>query len=399
MKKYTSPSLIATAIAMALSTASYAEGITETVSAGKVNFDSRLRYETVEQNNTLDAADALTLRIRLGYTTAEFSGFFGALEFEGSKAIVEDYNSTINGKTNYSTIVDPDFEEINQSFIGYKGLGQSVIKYGRQRLSLDNHRFIGNVGWRQNEQTFDGFSFVNSGLQDTTINVAYLTNANRIFSDDSSQGNYRMQSPILNVSYKGLSFATITGYGYFLDFDKAIALSSETVGVRFVGKAKLGEKNSFNYTVEVARQEDYGSNLNSFSHDYVTVEAGVDINAFTAKVAYELLGGDGTTAFQTPLATLHAFNGWTDQFLSTPVGGLEDINVSVGATFSGAKASLIYHEFSADTGGNTYGNEIGFSLSKSFDKNYALGLKLAQYSADGFSVDTDKIWIWGEMKF
>lgn len=399
MNKPLSLSLLSGAILFALSGSTYANSITDAIIGGKVNFDARARYETVDQNNALKEADALTLRLRLGYTTAEFNGFFGMLEFEGSKAIVDDYNSTINGKANYSTIVDPDFEEINQSFIGYKGLGQSIIKYGRQRLALDNHRFIGTMGWRQNEQTFDGFSFVNSDIKDTTINVAYLSNANRIFSDASPQGNYRMESPLVNVSYKGLGFATITGYAYFLDFDKAISLSSETLGLRFVGKAKLNEKNSFNYTVEIARQEDYGSNLNRFSHDYINLEAGVDIDIFNAKIAYEVLSGDGVTAFQTPLATLHAFNGWTDQFLSTPAGGLEDLNISLGVNVAGVKTGLVFHEFNADTGGGKYGTEFGLLVSKSLNKNYNVGLKLAQYSADSRGVDTDKIWIWGELKF
>ena len=40
---------------------------------------------------------------------------------------------------------------------------------------------------------------------------------------------------------------------------------------------------------------------------------------------YELLGSDGVTvAFSTPLATLHAFEGWADKFLATPAAGITD---------------------------------------------------------------------------
>ena len=43
------------------------------------------------------------------------------------------------------------------------------------------------------------------------------------------------------------------------------------------------------------------------------------------KLGFERLEGNGTVALQTPLATLHAFNGWADKFLSTPANGLRDV--------------------------------------------------------------------------
>ncbi len=54
----------------------------------------------------------------------------------------------------------------------------------------------------------------------------------------------------------------------------------------------------------------------------------------TLGVGYELLGSDdGVAAFQTPLATLHKFNGFADQFLVTPAGGLQDIYFYAKAGF------------------------------------------------------------------
>ena len=38
----------------------------------------------------------------------------------------------------------------------------------------------------------------------------------------------------------------------------------------------------------------------------------------------EILANDKETSFATPLATLHKFNGFADQFLATPSQGLED---------------------------------------------------------------------------
>ena len=116
------------------------------------------------------------------------------------------------------------------------------------------------------------------------------------------------------------------------------------------------------------------------------------------KVGYEVLGSDnGRGSFQTPLATLHKFNGWADKFLGTPAGGLEDLygslsyKVGVDGPLKGMKFDAVYHDFSADIGGD-YGSEIDLQVSKKFGKNYYAGLKFAHYSADGFATDTQKIW-------
>ena len=42
---------------------------------------------------------------------------------------------------------------------------------------------------------------------------------------------------------------------------------------------------------------------------------------------YEVLGADdgaALTSFQTPLATLHKFQGWADKFLTTPPNGIRE---------------------------------------------------------------------------
>ncbi len=93
------------------------------------------------------------------------------------------------------------------------------------------------------------------------------------------------------------------------------------------------------------------------------MEPGIKFSSLTAKIGYEVLSGDGTDAFQTPLATGHAFNGITDKFLTTPDDGLEDIYVK--AAYSFAKVPLVekislaaaYHDFEADRGGADYGSE------------------------------------------
>ena len=119
---------------------------------------------------------------------------------------------------------------------------------------------------------------------------------------------------------------------------------------------------------------------------------------------YELLGSDSGRAVQTPMATLHKFNGWADLFLTTPNGGLEDIYGGIAYKFDGVKAlpglnaAVTYHRFSSDAGSVRFGDEwdasLGFKLGR-----VGLLAKYADYSAKGFGVDTRKLWLQAEFAF
>jgi len=377
-----------------------AGSFTDALTGGKASVDFRLRNESVRQDNALDHANATTARLRLGYQTGEFKGFGAFVEAEHLTALGgEKYNSTVNNKATYSTVADPEFTEINQAYLSYSGIPKTMLKYGRQRIVLDNHRFIGNVGWRQNEQTYDAFTASNRSLPDTTITAGYIYNVNRVFSDESPVGNFKMKSPILNVNYKGLRAGELAGYAYLLDFETAPTSSTQTYGLRFKGATALGNVGKMLYTAEYATQADYADNTRNFNLAYYLLEGGFQAKPGTLKIGHEVLEGNGTVAFQTPLATLHAMNGWADQFLNTPVNGLKDTYVSASTSFAGIKLAAIYHDFRSERKGMRYGDEWDVVATKAIDKNYLVGLKYASYQAKDFSVDTDKFWLWLEAKF
>lgn len=372
----------------------YAATFTEALTGGVANFDARLRYETVDQAGFTEDADALTLRARLGYTTGEFYNFSVMGEFEHTTSLdSERFNSTQNGATRYPVIADPDATELNQAYLAYSGITNTVMKYGAQRIKLDNDRFIGNVGWRQNEQTFDAFSVVNTSLPNVNLTYAYLTEVNTI-----TDTTVDIRAHLLNARYTGFSYGELVGYGYLLEFPDS-PTSNKTFGVRFSGDTEMSQGWKLLYALEYAKQSDYKDGNGNIDADYNLVELGVDVQGITAKLGYELLGADSFSGFETPLATKHAFNGWADKFLATPTDGLEDIYLSVGGAVAGVKLLLVYHDYSADAGGSDYGSEWNFLLAKAFGKHYSLGAKYASYEADNFATDTDKFWLWGEMKF
>jgi hypothetical protein len=137
-----------------------------------------------------------------------------------------------------------------------------------------------------------------------------------------------------------------------------------------------------------------------FDADYYSLTAGLGFKGITVALGYEVLGSDsGNYGFSTPLATLHVFNGWADQFLSTPVNGLEDTSVTVKGGLAGGKWVIAYHDYSADeptSAIDDLGDEWGIAYNRSFADHYSAGVKYAMYSAGDSAagkVDTNKLWL------
>ncbi|PHR92822.1 MAG: hypothetical protein COA69_05710 [Robiginitomaculum sp.] len=376
--------------------------LVEAITEGKASISFRYRLENVDQAGFAEDATASTLRTKLKYETGVFQGFSAVLEFDNVLQIGQgDYNNTVNGKGQFPVIADPKITEVNQAYIAYTGFEKTTLLAGRVALNLDNQRFIGTVGWRQNDQTWDMAGIITKPVDDLTITGAYVWNVNRIFGDDHPFGDLDTNTFIVNSKYSGFDLGNFTAYGLFIDLNDipVLGLSSQTMGVRFDGKHKLGGGNvTALYEAEIATQSDYKDSPLDYTATYYHISAGLSANGLTGKVGYEVLGSDnGIASFKTPLATLHKFNGWADKFLNTPAGGLEDFYGSLSyktggdGPMKGLKFDVIYHDFSADVGGD-YGNELDLQVSKKFGKHYYAGLKFADYNSNGFASDTQKIW-------
>ncbi|WP_043217428.1 alginate export family protein, partial [Aquipseudomonas alcaligenes] len=372
--------------------------------------DARYRFENVDQNNDLRDANAQTLRTRAGFQSGQWYGLSGLLEVDNVSRIGDDaYNSTRNGQKEYAVVADPDGTEVNQALLRYDHkLGSAVL--GRQRINLDNQRFIGSVAWRQNEQTFDGALTQLKPLDGLTLSYAYLDQVNTVFGPDNGRydnvtnpANIDGHSHLINAQYVFIPQLTATAYSYLLDLDNiAVAptaaegtLSSQTSGLRLNGVVA-----GVSYALEYAQQKDYGDNPLELDSEYYLAELGYTLKGVQLKAGYEVLGGDngsGNRAFQTPLATKHAFQGWADQFLTTPADGIEDAYVGVTAPLLGGTLQAWYHDFSTEQGSDEYGNEIDLSYAHPIPgvKGLVGLLKYATYDSDdkARTVDTDKVWL------
>ena len=384
---------------------------TRALTEGKPLLDARYRYEYVDQDGLPENANAHTIRTRLGYETGKYYGFSALLEFENIAGLGDErYNDTINGRTRYPVVADPEDTAVNRLQLSYTGIPDTTVILGRQNIVLDNQRFVGGIAWRQNDQTFDAISVKNTSIKDTTLFYAYSNQVNRIFGTDSPVGIWNdSHIHLINASYAGLPFGKITGYGYLLDIPDSRALSSATYGARFEGKHAFQAELSGLLNLEYAHQTDYADNPNNVSFDYYSVEPGVTFGQWTVKAQYESIEGNGgstANAMQFALGTNHAFDGWVDKFLTTPANGLVDANLGVtyvakseNAWLNGTKATIVYHDFSAERGSADYGTEWDALVEQTFEKHYTLGIKLGRYDADDLFTDTVKIMPYAQVKF
>ncbi|WP_394233891.1 hypothetical protein [Pseudomonas anguilliseptica] len=397
-------SLLSLAIAgTTLSHAALAEeDFSKLFSEAKPILDARYRYEHVDQDNPLKHANAQTLRTRVGVQSGKWYGLSALIEADNVSRIGDaSYNETRNGQSEYSVVADPDGSEINQALLRYDHqYGSAVL--GRQRINLDNQRFVGGVAWRQNEQTYDGALAQLKPLDGLTLTYAYIDNINSIFGPGNGRydsaanpANIVGHSHLLNAQYILMPELTATAYQYRLGLDNLTAgsQSSKTTGLRLNGAVK-----GLSYVLEYAQQSEYADNPLDLDSDYYLAELGYSLKGVALKAGYEVLGGDegpGNRAFQTPLATKHAFQGWSDIFLMTPAGGVKDAYAGVTAPLLGGSLQAWYHDFRAEQGSSQYGEEINLSYAHPIPgvKGLVGLVKYASYDADDFAVDTDKAWL------
>jgi hypothetical protein len=367
--------------------------------------DARLRYESVEQP-TQDA-DALTFRLRAG-AEATLGHFSLLAEAEGTAALVNNYNAfpfPLPGedqwRPNHSVIADPTSVELNRLQLQYKR-GDSSMTLGRQRINLDDQRWVGSVGWRQNEQTFDAIRG-EAKLGPMSADVTYAIKQRTIFGSDAGprtalDGHFVFAGLSSRVGpVQGKLFA------YLLDYDEDffLANSSQTYGLILSSAVPLGGKTKLNLRASYARQSDYAQNPFDYGADYWSFEAGSMLAGFSLTSGWEKLGSNHGRGLQTPMATLHKFNGWADLFLTTPANGLEDAYASVSRKFdhvkalSGLNATIAFHQFDSDVGNIEYGMEWDASLGFKVRRVSFLA-KFADYNARDFGVDTRKFWLQAE---
>ncbi|MET0363970.1 MAG: alginate export family protein [Sphingobium sp.] len=377
--------------------------------------DGRLRYETVDQDGpapiTKDRdADALTLRLRMG---SELSwGHWSALgEAEGTLGLVNDYNAfpyavtSSQRRTQYPVVADPQNIDLNRLQLQYKSKAVTAT-IGRQRINLDDQRFVGSVAWRQNEQTFDAVR-IEAKVGRVMVDGTYAISQRSIYGIDGAARQAYGGDFLFLQAGVNQGPVTVKGFAYLLDYDEGFFFtnSSQTYGGRAVAVLPLGKAVKWTLTGSYARQRDYGLNPTRYATDYALLEGVIDYKGFKLTGGYELLASDDRAnfAFQTPLATLHKFNGWADKFLTTPPAGLQDYYAGAGYAWpklgktGPLVASFTFHRFDSDRNKIHYGDEYNAQVTLKLNKHLTALVKYADYQRKGIAsfagdADTRKFW-------
>jgi hypothetical protein len=382
---------------------------------GSASIGLRYRLEQVELSGVSNpdtglgnSATASTLRTTLGFKTARWQGFSAYAQFENVSDLGASdlHNSPTNGVTDRPVIADPKGTEVQQAYLRYTLDDRVEFTLGRLEFALNNQRFVGPVGWRQNHQSFDLFKADFHLIPNTQLSYAYLDRVHRVFGYSVDMSSHLLDAPI------SLGKGTLTPYFYLLDYASDSGFtgqSSRTLGMSWSHSFELGGDWSMPYRLEFADQRDAGNNPNERDADYLNIEMGFAREKFWINAGVEQLGGSpGDGQFATPLATLHAFNGWADLFLSTPAGGLQDWYLAAGLRWGGRWSGQVkVHRFNADTAfldpaGFTvdrFGNELDAVLTYTAPWKQQFSIKIAFYSAADDSVlatgtDTTKTWFY-----
>lgn len=375
-----------------------------------LSLNVRARIELADIDGFKDA-EAYTIRPRIGLGTRPLYGFSTFIEGEGIFALERDSyfdGASVNTKGK-SVIADPEKIELNQLWLQLSTpeLRDASIKAGRQRIIHDNARLLGNVGWRQNEQTYDAVRTRSKlPFNGLTAEYVYLWDIRRIFGDQGptrATRDFESDSHAIRIHYEGIEKLALTAFAYLLDFgNDSPGNSSNSFGFRAAGSIGTGTDAEIRYATSYAYQTEAEANPTHYRAHYFWANVGLLLESFgTVGLGYELLGSDdGTARFVTPLATAHKFNGFADAFLDNGGGnGLQNLIITIAPELPWSmEGEMNYHEFWSHERGNHLGREIDAVLSRNVTPNLTALSKFAWFDGDSKG-PADRWRLWFQLTF
>lgn len=359
---------------------------------------ARLRYEYADFNKSgVDYANVLSLRARLGVKTDEIYGFKFLAEAEATGILSDKdrYNpfpgaANANGR---AVIADPDSFLLNRLQLSYNAKPiDTLVTVGRQYINFDDQRFIGAVGWRQNDQTFDAAVLQNKSIENLTFTYAYVDQVNRIFGSDAPSDSleyWEGSSHLIHLNYGVCENIDLRGFAYLLDFDEAstgnpATNSTDTYGLELAGNNEIFTNDTLDYIFTASLQNDAGDNPVDYEEYYFRGQLKVSNDCLNYGVGAECMTADGDGGrFLFPLGTNHKFNGFADAFLTTPYNGLQDYYGWVGTKLFGFNHTVSYHYFQTQYDRESLGWEVDYVAARKIGEYTKLVFKAAYLDGKG----------------
>ncbi|MDZ4111691.1 MAG: alginate export family protein [Brevundimonas sp.] len=397
------PIRYAGALALILAAAPVAAQAQTADTDARVLFETRLRSETVDQQGFIERAHALTLRTRLGWRSPITHGLQWLIEGEGVAVLDARYSAPSEPVPGRPAVADGETLELNRAQLRWTGLPDTEVTVGRQRLIVGNSRFVGNVGWRQNEQTFDAVRLSTTALKPLAVTWVFADRVQRPLGREHPQGVWRGDIHLLQAEMD-TPFGRLSGFGLAIDLDNAPAQSSTTVGARLAGSWSVAGDLSLTWAGEYAVQTDNGANPADYSLDFQAAAVGVQMPRWSVGLGYERFDGDGVSGFQTPLGTGHGFLGWSDVITTTPAFGVRDLflrgHVGVPAWGRTLRLTAEAHAFHDAHGDFELGRELDLSAALPINARWSVELKAAHFEGDHPAFgDADKGWLTLEYRY
>lgn len=360
------------------------------------HFESRLRGASVDTEDTHGRATSLLLRFRM---KSEWSETFSTLaEIDHVTTGWRDEHSDGARLNDMPLIPDVPGTEVNQAALGL-AFSQAEVLLGRQRIDLDNQRFVGSNGYWQNDQTFDALSASYELFSASRLSYAYIANANRIFGDDAdgqpssgagysgendSQasgflGDHEHHSHLINAHFNEWDFSDLGFYYYHIDNRDAAPDSNRSLGLRYSFERRIAGlqwRSEIEGTLQ-KRMQIKKAPTNTYSR----IELALALRSLEMALQQERLGASRGVGFVTPLASAHDFQGWADKAFAIDSVGMVDRVVKASWRKFPLKIDVRYHFFESAADNIDWGREFDLDLILKIDRRNRVQLRYANYQS------------------
>jgi hypothetical protein len=300
-------------------------------------------------------------------------------------------NTRTWGDVPTNTAADKNGVAVFEGWAQYDLTEKWSARMGRQVLSYDNQRIMGDQDWAQQGQSHDAlmFSFHPKNHQ-LDLGGAYNSTNENIIQTPYIVANYKaLQYAWYHTQFSDLGVSLLflnTGYEYANPATKLLVDYKQTFGTYLTYKTKKIDSN-LGFYGQTGKSADQG-----VSAWYAGANLGYNItDSFKAGLGYEFLSGkdmnDGSTklkSFNPIFGTNHGFNGFMDYFY---VGnhqnsvGLQDAYIKLNYNVKKWQFALSPHVFSApnkvitplnDELDSYLGTEVDFTTTFNFKKEIVL---------------------------
>ncbi|MBF4507471.1 hypothetical protein IRZ83_12405 [Flavobacterium sp. JLP] len=295
-----------------------------------------------------------------------------------------------------NTVADKNGVAVFEAWAQYNFTEKWSAKIGRQVLSYDNQRILGEQDWGQQAQSHDALTVsFRQEKQQLDFGGAYNSTAENVLQTPYTVANYKaLQYAWYHTQFSdlGLSFLALnTGYEYANADAKLLVDYKQTFGPYLAYKTSKIDSNFWAYG-----QTGKSTNLQVSAWN-AGANFGYQITAsFKAGLGYEFLSGKNTNdgssvikSFNPIFGTNHGFNGYMDYFY---VGnhlnnvGLQDAFIKLNYNANKWQFALIPHAFLAAADVVTPLNEkLDSYLGTEIDATFAYNFKKDITVSGGYS--------------